>query len=138
MALAFCPLLLAGCSAEPNYNLTIETTDGPDLALVSHIEKQLSRDPCLNDIATMRREYRYGVRDGDEKRDLIDIKVQQADFDNLPAGIVIQGQSNFGMFDDRSYFVAFATYHMRTRELDLWACGDNANGSQSMRHEPRF
>lgn len=132
------PLLLAGCSPEPTYDLTLETNDGPDPALVSHIEKRLSQDPCLNDIATMRREYSFGRRDGEEDRGLIDIKVQEADFDGLPAGIFVKGQSNFGTWDDRSYFVAFATYHLGKSELDLWACGDNANGSQSMRHEPRF
>lgn len=132
------PLLLAGCSPEPTYDLTLETTDGPDTALVTRIEKQLSRDPCLTDIGTMRREYRYGKRDGKEDRDLIDIKVQEANFDGLPAGMFIKGQSNFGTADNRSYFVAFATYHLGMNELDLWACGDNANGSQSMRHEPRY
>ncbi|WPZ04271.1 hypothetical protein T8S45_01695 [Blastomonas marina] len=131
-------LLLAGCSPEPTYEVTLETTDGPDPALVTQIEEQLSRDPCLSDIATMRREYRYGMRDGEEDRGLIDIKVQEADFDGLPAGIFIKGQSNFGMFDDRSYFVAFATYHLGRGELDIWACGDNANSAQSMRHKPRF
>jgi hypothetical protein len=132
------PLLLAGCSPDPTHELTLETTDGPNRLLVADIEKQLSRDPCLTDIATMRREYRYGRRDGEEDKGLIDIKVQEADFDGLPAGIFIKGQSNFGTLDDRSYFVAFATYHLGKGELDLWACGDNANGSHSMRHEPRF
>ncbi len=132
------PLLLAGCSPDPTYELTLETTDGPDPVLVADLEKQLSRDPCLTGIAMMRREYRYGKRDGEEDKGLIDIKVQEADFDGLPAGIFIKGQSNFGAADDRSYFVAFATYHIGKGELDIWACGDNAKGSYSMRHEPRF
>lgn len=131
-------LLLAGCSPEPTYDLTLETTDGPDPAMVAEIEEQLSQDPCLTDIATMRREYRYGMRDGEEDKSLIDIKVQEANFDGLPAGIFIKGQSNFGSFDSRSYFVAFATYDLENSELDLWACGDNANGVSSIRHEPKF
>lgn len=131
-------LLLAACSPEPTYELTLETTDGPGPALVNHIEKQLSRDPCLSDIGTMRREYRFGMRDGKEDKGLVDIDIQEAGFDGLPAGMFIKGHSNFGTFDDRSYFVAFATYHISKGELDLWACGDNANGSQSIRHEPRF
>lgn len=78
------------------------------------------------------------MRDGDEDRGLVDVKIQEAGVDGLPAGIFVKDQSNFGVFDDRSYFVAFATYNIDKSELDLWACGDNANGSQSMRHEPRF
>ena len=132
----FCSLLLAGCWPHSTNEVTLETTDGPDPALVADVEKQLSRDPCLTDIATMRREYRYGMRDGEEDRGLIDIKVQEANFDGLPAGIFIKGQSNFGMFDDRPHFVAFATYRLGKGELDLWACGDNQG--PSIRHEPRF
>jgi hypothetical protein len=132
------PLLLAGCSPDPTYEVTLGTADGPSPGLINDIEKQLSRDPCLIDIATMRREYRFGMRDGKEDRGLVDIKVQEANLDGLPAGIFIKGQSNFGMFDDRSYFIALATYHLGKSELDLWACGDNANSPRSMRHKPRF
>lgn len=131
-------LLLAGCSSEPTYELTLETTDGPDPALVADIEKQLARDPCLTDIATMRREYRYGMRNGEEDRNLVDIKIQEADIDDLPAGIFIKGQPQFYWLDHRSYFVAFATYRISQSELDLWACGDNGNSDGSFRHEPRF
>ncbi|MEP3225408.1 MAG: hypothetical protein ABJO01_05495 [Parasphingorhabdus sp.] len=102
------------------------------------IEKRLSDDPCLNEIATMRREYRYSMRDSEEVRELIDIKVQEADWDGLPAGIFVKGQPKSFSFDDRSYFIAFATYHVANDDLDLWACGDNAAGDSSVRHDARY
>ncbi|NMW32323.1 hypothetical protein HKD42_09650 [Altererythrobacter sp. RZ02] len=131
-------LFVAACSPAPNNNVTLETADGPALELVLEIEERLSRDTCLKDIATMRREYRYGMRDGKEIRELIDIRVQEAGWDDLPGGIIIKGQSNFGSFDSRSYFVAFANYHIANDDLDLWACGDNAAGANSIRHKSRY
>ena len=133
-----CVLFGAACSPSPNNDLALETTDGPPLQLILELEERLSRDPCLRDIATMRREYRYGMRDGEETRELIDISVQEAGWDDLPGGIFVKGQSNFGSFDSRSYFVAFASYHIANDDLDLWACGDNAAGDQSMRHRSRY
>ncbi|MDG5750774.1 hypothetical protein P8R33_06640 [Qipengyuania sp. XHP0211] len=133
-----CVLSVAACSPAPNNNVALETTDGPPLRLILELEERLSRDPCLKDIATMRREYRYGMRDGEENRELIDISVQEAGWDDLPGGIYVKGQSNFGFFDSRSYFAAFATYHIANDDLDLWACGDNAAGDQSIRHRSRY
>lgn len=133
-----CSLLVSGCSQEPNYQVTLETSDGPDVALVLDIEKRLSDDPCLSEIGMMRREYRYSMRSGEEVRELIDIKVQEADWDGLPAGIFVKGQQKSYAFDSRSYFNAHATYHVANDDLDLWACGDNAAGDSSIRHDPRY
>ncbi len=133
-----CALLVSACSPPPNNEVTLETTGGPDLALIQKIEKELSGDPCLREIATMRREYRYRARDGEEIKGLIDVSIQEAGWDDLPGGIFIMGQPEFYSFDSRSYFVAFATYHIENEDLDLWACGDNAAGRNSLRGEPRY
>jgi hypothetical protein len=78
------------------------------------------------------------MRDGEENRELVSIRVQEAGWDGLPGGIFVKGQSNFGLLDSRSFFVAFADYHIANDDLDLWACGDNAAGDSSIRPEPRY
>ncbi len=133
-----CVLLIAACSAPPNNTVTRETKDGPALELILEIEERLSRDPCLSAIKTMRREYRYAMRDGEETRELVSIRVQEAGWDDLPGGIFIKGQSNFGHFDSRSYFVAYANYHIANDDMDLWACGDNGGGDNSIRRDSRY
>ncbi|WP_423602017.1 hypothetical protein [Sphingomonas sp. MS122] len=84
----------------------------------------------------MRREYRYSSRDGKIDRNLVDIKVQEAGIDGLAAGRFTLAPSTSGTFDDRSYFVAFATYKISRAALDLWACGQNVG--DSVRHEPIY
>ena len=133
-----CAIFVAACSPAPNNTVTVETKDGPGLELILDIEERLSRDPCLSDIETMRREYRYAMRDGKENRELISVRVQEAGWDDLPGGIFVKGQSNFASFDSRSYFVAFANYHIANDDLDLWACGDNAAGDDSIRHNSQY
>ena len=133
-----CVLLVAACSAAPNNTVALETTDGPAVELILEIEERLSRDPCLSAIKTMRREYRYAMRDGEETRELVSVRVQEAGWDDLPGGIFIKGQSNVGFLDSRSYFLAFANYHIANDDLDLWACGDNAAGGNSIRHDSRY
>ena len=129
-------LSLASCSAAPTNELVIATDDGPPAALVANIERELAGDPCLSEIETMRREYRYGSRDGKIDRSLVDIKVQEAGIDGLSAGRFIMGPPMSATFDDRSYFVAFATYKISRDALDLWACGQNVGAS--IRHEPIY
>lgn len=129
-------LALASCSVAPTNELVIATDDGPPAALVVNIEKELAGDPCLTDIETMRREYRYGSRDGKIDRNLVDIKVQEAGIDGLAAGRFILGPLTSTTFDDRTYFVAFATYNISRNALDLWACGPNSG--DSVRHEPIY
>lgn len=126
-------LVMAGCSAAPTNKLVIATDDGPPAQLVANIEMRLADDPCLSKMATMRREYRYASRDGKIDRDLIDIQVQEAGIDGLAAGRFILGLPTSDGFDDRHYFVAFATYKVSRDALDLWACGQNVG--DSVRHE---
>jgi hypothetical protein len=121
-------LAAAGASPRAEDTIIVESADGPDPALVMELEAQLSRDPCLWNIRTMRREYMYGTGPDAEDRGVIHIKIQEAGWDGLPGGIFIKGQSRSDGIDDRSYFVAFATYHVALEELDLWACGNNAGG----------
>ena len=129
-------LSLASCSAAPTNELVVATDDGPSAALVSNIEKELASDSCLSEIDTMRREYRFASRDGKIDRNLVEITVQEAGIDGLPAGRFILGPSTLGTFDSRSYFVAFATYKISRDSLDLWACGQNVG--ESVRHEPIY
>jgi hypothetical protein len=132
-------LLVMGCSdQDPTYELVIATEDGPSPELVTKIESRLSDDPCLSEVATMRREYRFGIRDGNVERDIVHIKVQEAGIDELPSGRFIIGPS-YGdafRFDSRPYFVAFANYRVSSDTLDLYSCGDNNSGNR--RHEPLF
>jgi hypothetical protein len=139
MRLAFAILAvmsLVSCSAGPTNELVVATQDGPNPKLVANVEAKLSRADCLSNIATMRREYRYAWRDGVIYRDFVDIKVQEAGVDNLPAGRFIEEPYVEPKFDDRDYFAAFATYKISGDALDLWACGQNTGAS--IRHNPIF
>ncbi|GAA0505169.1 hypothetical protein GCM10009532_31100 [Microbacterium aurantiacum] len=129
-------LLLSSCSGGATNELTLATADGPNPSLIARIEAKLSADACLSNIASMRREYRYLWRDGKVLRDFIDVKVQEAGVDGLPAGRFVEDAKVQPRFDDRDYFVAFATYTVRGDALDLWSCGRNIGGS--IRHKPIF
>lgn len=137
LALASGLLTLAGCwGDQPTNRRVISTKDGPPAALVSIIENELPRDPCLSQVAKMRREYRFSQRRGKVIRNLIDVQVTKAGHDGLPAGIFILPPNRSYEFDDRNYFLALATYGVKEEDLDIWVCGTNAGGG--LRHDPRF
>jgi len=129
-------LLLTSCSGGATNALVVGTADGPNADLIAKIEAKLSTDTCLSNIASMRREYRYLWRDGNVRRDLVDVRIQEAGVDGLPPGRFIEEAKVDPKFDDRDYFVAFATYKIRGDELDLWSCGRNTGGS--IRHRPNL
>jgi hypothetical protein len=134
-----CLLMLANCSPTANQGSASGSADRPSIDVVRRIEKELSRDPCLGKLASMRREYRfYAPGGGEVERNLVRIKVQEAGFDGLAGGIYILGPPETSIIDDRSHFVAYATYHTERYDLDLWACGDNAPGGDGIRHRPRY
>ncbi|MCW4462664.1 hypothetical protein OK349_13180 [Sphingomonas sp. BT-65] len=116
----FALLLLPSCSVAPTNELVTATDDGPPAALVANIERELADDPCLSEIATKRREYRYSSRDGKIDRNLVDIKVQEAGIDGLAAGRFILAPSTSGTFDNRSYL--WLSRPTKSAAL-LWICG---------------
>jgi hypothetical protein len=107
----------------------------PSEQLVKRIEARLATDPCLKNIANMRRTYSYAHRGWKIDPNRVDVDVQLAGFDGLPAGRFIINPPKTVRIDDRERFGASATYVVNIDTLDIWACGGTWTG---LRHDPLY
>jgi hypothetical protein len=124
-AIALAMLIVTGCVSEK-----------PSEAYVDIIERQIARDPCVGDLSQWSRTYSFAVRGKDRlETDLIDVQFVRPGWDGAKAGRHIIGSPSPPGVDDRAYEMVLATYRRSTNELDLWACGDNA---EPARHPPKF
>ncbi|MGC4250551.1 MAG: hypothetical protein QM605_03510 [Sphingobium sp.] len=111
-------------------------TGKPKIEDVEKVEARLSRDPCLKDIAAMRREYQFAKRGWKIDPNRIDVAIFLAGHDGLSGGRFIKSVEGKYVLDDRDYFTASATYVIDSEFLDLWSCGMNMSGG--VRHNPVF
>ena len=114
----------------------------PSEKVVEQIEGELAADPCLKNIASMRRTYAYASRTYAYARrgwkidpNRIDVSIERAGFDGLPAARIITSPPRQVGIDERERFSAAATYVVSADALDIWACGGTRSG---LRHLPRF
>ncbi|GAA0448871.1 MULTISPECIES: hypothetical protein [Sphingomonas] len=107
----------------------------PSEKVVEQIEGQLAADPCLKNIASMRRTYAFARRGWKIDPNRIDVSIERAGFDGLPAGRIITSPPSQVGIDERERFSAAATYVVSADALDIWACGGTRSG---LRHLPRF
>lgn len=92
----------------------------PSERLVQRIETRLAADPCIKSIGELRRTYSYARRGWKIDPNKIDVAVEPAGYDGLPAGKFITDPPKSVRIDHRERLSASATYVLSIDALDVW------------------
>lgn len=106
----------------------------PKQQLIDEIELRLSNDACVGDIKRWARFYEWSFTQDGIDTSTVEIHLREAGAFGFGSGRQIRARDpslSTGQIritaDDRKYLVAFASYHVPTKQLDLRSCGLNRN-----------
>jgi hypothetical protein len=118
--------LPAACAREP----AGDPAARPGETLVADIERRLAGAPCIGELSRWARHYRYEKRGEEVDKKQVDISLREAGVHGFVAGRFINPPWQRGTFevDDRPYKLAFATYDVPSRRLEVGFCGSNVEG----------
>lgn len=129
--------LLSACATSGSQRLQSPwTADPPSEQLVDYIEERLAEDACVGKIERWARFYEWSQTPGGIDTNTVEIDLREAGAFGFTSGRRIRSRDpSLGpgeimiTSDHRDYRVAFASYHVPTKELELHSCGRNLNPS---------